>query len=183
MRVLMLGDSQLARLTRYPPVVAKETVNRAVGGAIAPEMVEQLGDLDPHDFDAVLIGVGTNDAGSRPVPLADFLDAIRRVLDRCDGRRVVFVTSPGADARAVGYDDAHMTAYADAAADLVRSVGGSVVDTKRVIRPLGRFGYFPDGIHLSKPAHALYLPVLRRAARRAARRATRQADRRGAPAT
>jgi hypothetical protein len=167
----MLGDSQLARLVRYPSLVSKDVVNRAVGGAIAPEMIAQLGDLDPRDFDVVFIGVGTNDAGSRPVPLPDFLSAIRAVLDRCDGRRVVFVTTPGATAGAVGYDDAHMRRYADEAAALVRSVGGSVVDTRRVIAPLGRFGYFPDGIHISKPAHALYLPALRRAARRTARSA------------
>jgi len=173
MRVLMLGDSQLARLSRYPRLVARETTNRAVGGATAPEMLDQLGDLDPAAYDVVLVGVGTNDAGSRPVPLPDFVGAIQAVIDRLGGTPLVFVTSPGADARAIDYDDAHMTAYASAGAAVVLAAGGEVVDTPSVIAPMRLAGRTPDGIHISQLGHLLYVPALRRAARRAVRRAAR----------
>lgn len=169
MRVLLVGDSQLARLARYPLQVGSETVNRAVGGAVAPEVAGQVADLDLAGFDVVLLGVGTNDAGTRPVPLPEFTAAVSALVDRAGATPVVFVTSPGADARAAGYDDDHMRAYAAAAGAVVRAAGGRVVDTPRLLAPLGRFGRAADGIHLSKGAHLLYIPALRRAARRAAR--------------
>ncbi|RJS46946.1 SGNH/GDSL hydrolase family protein [Nocardioides cavernaquae] len=169
MRVLMLGDSQLARLARYPRLIARETTNRAVGGATAPEVLDQLGELDPAGYDVVLLGVGTNDAGSRPVPLPHFLAAIESVIGRLAGTPLVFVTSPGADARAVGYDDAHMARYAVEASAVVRAAGGTVVETPAVIARLGRAGRTPDGIHISQLGHLLYVPALRRAARRAQR--------------
>jgi lysophospholipase L1-like esterase len=169
MRVLMLGDSQLARLARYPRLIARETTNRAVGGATAPEVLDQLGDLDPAAYDVVLVGVGTNDAGTRPVPLPDFVAAIENVIARLARTPFVFVTSPGADARAAGYDDALMASYAHAASAVVRAAGGSVVDTPAVIARLRGAGRTPDGIHISQLGHLLYVPALRRAARRAHR--------------
>lgn len=172
MRVLMLGDSHFDRLHLIPWAVSRDTVNLAVGGSVAPEMLDQLGDLDPRTFDVVMLSIGSNDAATRPIPLDDFLGAIARLLERCDGCRVVLATSPGVDSRSP-YDPATVQEYADAAAALVRSAGGTVVETPRVIRPLGQRALIADGVHLSKAAHLLFVPALRRAARRAARRANR----------
>jgi lysophospholipase L1-like esterase len=166
MRVLMLGDSHLQRLAPIQRLIAPQVVNRAVGGAIAPEMLTQLGDLDPSSFDAVVFCVGTNDAGTRPVPLADFTAAVQALLDRVADTPTVFVSSPGADARAVDYDDASMASYAAAAAALVHATGGRLVDTPAVLAPLGRAGRVPDGLHVSKAGHALFVPAIRRAVRR-----------------
>ncbi|MDO7867272.1 SGNH/GDSL hydrolase family protein [Nocardioides jiangxiensis] len=168
MRVLLCGDSQLARLARYPLPVARHVVNRAVGGATALEVAQQVADLDPREFDVVMLGVGTNDAGTRPVPLSDFTAAVRSLVDWARPTPVVFVSSPGADPRAdAAYDDANMAAYAAAARDVVTAAGGRFVDTPRLLGPLGRVGRMPDGIHVGKLAHAVYIPALRRAARRA----------------
>lgn len=169
MRVLLLGDSQLARLVRYPLPVARDVVNRAVGGANVHDLPAQYADLDLGGFDAVLLGIGTNDAGTRPVPLDTFVAAVREVVARAGRTPVVFVASPGADARATTYDDAHMASYAAAARAVVEAAGGRYVDTPRVLAPLGRLGRMPDGIHVGKAAHLVYIPVLRRAARKAAR--------------
>jgi lysophospholipase L1-like esterase len=169
MRVLMLGDSHLARLGPYGWTTARETVNRAVGGAVSTQLFDQLGDLDPGAFDTILFSVGTNDAGSLPVPLPDFLANVRTLLDRLAGTPVVFVASPGTDPRAVEYDDAHIARYADEAAALVRSAGGAVLDTRRLMAPLGRRGRMADGLHISKAGHAVLIPALRRAVRRSAR--------------
>jgi len=170
MRVLLLGDSQLARLSRYPLPVAREAVHRAVGGANVRDLPGQYADLALDSFDVVLLGIGTNDAGTRPVPLDEFVAAVGEVVERAGTTPVVFVASPGADARATDYDDAHMAAYAAAARAVVEASGGAFVDTPRLLAPLGRLGRLPDGIHVGKAAHAIYIPALRRAARRAARR-------------
>lgn len=175
MRVLLLGDSQLARLARYPLPVAREVVNRAVGGANAHDLPGQYADLDLAAFDAVLLGIGTNDAGTRPVPMEEFVAAVGEVVARAGSTPVVLVASPGADARASGYDDAHMASYAAAARSVVEAAGGSFFDTPRLLAPLGSLGRLPDGIHVGKAAHLVYIPALRRAARRAARRARKAA--------
>ena len=180
MRVLLLGDSQLARLARYPLPVAREVVNRAVGGANAHDLPQQYADLDLAAFDAVLLGIGTNDAGTRPVPLDEFVAAVSDVVTRAGSTPVVFVASPGADARATDYDDPHMAFYAAAARSVVVAAGGGFVDTPRVLAPLGPLGRMPDGIHVGKAAHLVYIPELRRAARRAVRR-SRRAARRATP--
>ncbi|GAB4005933.1 SGNH/GDSL hydrolase family protein [Nocardioides ultimimeridianus] len=172
MRVLMLGDSHFDRLHLIPWAVSRDTVNLAVGGAIAPEMLDQLGDLDPRDFDVVMMSIGSNDGASRPIPLEEFLGAIRQVLERCEGRSVVLATSPGVDERAP-YPEVRVEEYAAAAAALVRSRGGLVVDTPKVIAPLGMRARIADGVHLSKAAHLLFVPALRRAARTAAKRSRR----------
>lgn len=173
MRLLILGDSQLAWFAQRPWTFPRGTVNKAIGGAIAPEAVAQLDSVGASAWDVVMLGVGTNDAGTRPVPLEEFLDCIRTVIDRVAPAPVVFVTSPGADHRAPLYDDAHMKRYAAEAAAVVRGAGGVVVDTPRVLAPLGLRGRRPDGIHISRAGHALYLPALRVAVRRAAWRGAR----------
>lgn len=169
MPVLLVGDSHLARFAPYPRLIARDCTVRAVGGAAAADLVGQLGELDPAAFDVVAVSVGTNDCGVRPASLEDFLAAIRAFLDRVAPTPVLLVNNPGADERAVDYDDAQMRKYAAEAAALVRSTGGTVVDIPRVIAPLGRLGRTADGLHVSKLGHVLLVPALRRGLRRARR--------------
>lgn len=169
MSVLLLGDSHLARFRPYRRLVARDCTVRAVGGASAAELLDQLGDLDPGRFDVVVVSVGTNDCGVKPAALPDFLDAIRRLVERVAPTPVLMVGNPGADERAVDYDDDQMRKYAAEAAALVRSMGGTVLDIPSVIAPLGRAGRTADGLHVSKLAHVLLIPALRRGVRRARR--------------
>lgn len=169
MAVLLLGDSHLARLARYRRLLDADCTVRAVSGSTACDLLDQLDGLDPARFRVIAVSVGTNDCGSKPSSLTDFVQAIEALVDRVAPTQVLMVNNPGADARAVDYDDAKMRRYAEAAADVVRSAGGSVVDIPSAIRPMGRIARTPDGIHVSKIGHLLLIPTLRRALRRAGR--------------
>jgi hypothetical protein len=169
MPVLLVGDSHLARFAPYPRLIAPDCTVRAVGGASAADLEGQLGDLDPAAFDVIAVSVGTNDCGVRPASLEDFLASIRAFLERVAPTPVLLVNNPGADERAVDYDDSRMKQYAAEAAALVRSAGGAVVDIPRVIAPLGRLGRTPEGLHVSKLGHLLLVPALRRGLRQARR--------------
>lgn len=166
MPVLLLGDSHLARFAPYLRLIAKDCTLRAVSGSAASDLLDQLGDLDPAAYDVVVVSVGTNDCGVKPAPLADFLASIQLLLDRVKPTPVVLLNNPGADERAVGYDDAQMKTYAAEAAALVRAYGGTVVETADVIAPLGLRGRTLDGLHASKRGLVLLSPALRRAIRR-----------------
>lgn len=172
MTVLLLGDSHLARLAPFRRLIARDCTVRAVGGAVAAELLDQLGDLDPAAYQVIAVSVGTNDCGLRPATLSDFLASIRALLERTGPTPVLLVNNPGADDRAVGYDEDQLKTYAAEAAALVRDAGGAVLDISTVIAPLGRRGRTPDGIHVSKAGHLLLLPALRLAVRRTARRRT-----------
>lgn len=167
MPVLLLGDSHLSRLAPYRRLLARDCTVRAVGGAAAADLRGQLGELDPSTFRTIAVSVGTNDCGVKPAELPDFLGSIDSLLDQVATTRVLMVNNPGADERAVGYDDVRMKEYAAAAGALVRSRGGSVLDIPRVIGPLGRVGRTADGIHVSKLGHVVLLPALRAALQRA----------------
>lgn len=170
MPVLLLGDSHLARFRPYRRLIARDCTVRAVGGAAAYELLDQLDDLDPAAFDAIAVSVGTNDCGVKPAALPDFLDSIRALLERVAPTPVLMVNNPGADDRAPDFDDAQMKEYAAAAGDLVRSMGGAVLDIPSVIAPLGRVGRTADGVHVSKLGHVVLIPALRLGLRRARRR-------------
>jgi len=167
MAVLLLGDSHLARFGRFPRLIARECMVRAVGGAAAADLLDQLGELDPAEFEVIAVSVGTNDCGVRPATLPEFLDAIRAFAVRVAPTPVLIVNNPGADRRAVDYDNARMMHYAAEAGALVRSLGGSVLDIPSVIAPLGLRGRAPDGIHVSKLGHIVLVPKLRAALRQA----------------
>lgn len=169
MRVLLLGDSHLARLAPYTRLIARDCTVRAVGGAAASELLDQLGDLDPASYDVVAVSVGTNDCGVKPATQGEFVDALRALLERVAPTPVLMVNNPGADERAVDYDDVQMKEYAGAAAALVRASGGAVLDIPSVIAPLGRKGRTVEGLHVSKAGHLLLIPALRVALRRARR--------------
>lgn len=167
MAVLLLGDSHLARFRRFPRLIARECTVRAVAGAAAADLLDQLGELDVAGFGAVAVSVGTNDCGVRPATLPEFLDAIRALVERVAPTPVLMVNNPGADERAVDYDDARMKQYGSEAGALVRSLGGSVFDIPSVIAPLGLRGRTSDGIHVSKLGHLILIPKLRVALRQA----------------
>lgn len=167
MRVLLLGDSHLARFHEYPFVVARDCTVRAVAGSSATDLMDQLGDLDPTGFEVIAVSVGTNDCGIKPRTLPEFLDAIEALLERVAPTPVLIVNNPGADERASDYDDVQMKKYAAEAAAVVRAHSGSVLDIPSVIAPLGMAGRTADGVHVSKFGHIALIPALRRALRKA----------------
>lgn len=166
MRVLILGDSHLARAVRSHGLVATGTTSRAVGGSVATDLPGQLEGVTVSAYDTVVVSVGTNDAGWRQVPLPEFTEAMEAFLRLVEGTRVLLVTSPGSDPlRAPAYSPALMASYADAAARLVKGAGGSVMDTPALLAPLGADAFLEDGFHLTPAAYALLLPAIAEAVR------------------
>lgn len=169
MRVLLLGDSHLARFAPYPWLIARSCTVRAVSGSCAADLAAQWSDLDPDDFDVIAVSVGTNDVVVKPTTRGEFLSAIQAVVDRAGATPVLMVDNPGANERAPDADLAKLQEYAEAAAALVRSAGGASLNTCAVIAPWGIRGRSPDGIHVSNAAHLVFIPALRLALRRARR--------------
>lgn len=167
MKVLLVGDSHLARFVRYPWLVARDCTVRAVNGSCARDLEGQWSDLDPAAFDAIAVSVGTNDCLGNPTTLDEFRDGLQGLLQRAGAAPVVMVENPGADDRAPDADVAKLRRYADEGASLVRSAGGVSLNTCAVIAPLGRHGRSPDGIHVGRWAHLVFIPALRLALWRA----------------
>jgi len=169
MRVLLLGDSHLARSRRDLARIAPDITNRATGGAFARDLVVQAADLDLASHNAVVVSVGTNDAA--PWKQADdFVSVITGFLASHPGVRWVFMRSPGVDeSRLSGSGDRTnrgLAEYADAAASLFAESGGSVIDTPRLLASLGPAAFTDDGVHLTGAAYDVLLPAITAACHR-----------------
>lgn len=161
MSVLILGDSHLARALPRHAEIAAVTTSRAVGGSTVLDLDDQLAGVDLTAYDVVVVSLGTNDAGWRDVPLAQFVSVLDAALARLAGRRLVFVTSPGCDpVRAGGFSPDRLATYAASAAGLVTGHGGTVVDSPAVLARLGAEAFLEDGFHLTQPAYDLLLPAV-----------------------
>lgn len=163
MKVLLIGDSHLARMAPYTRLIASQCEVRAVGGSTALDLTAQLDGVDPAAFDVIGISVGTNDCGPVGIDVPVSLDLLRSVVDQVAPTPVLMINNPGANdvARQWGYDVDAMRAYAEQASTLVRARGGRSLDLQRVIAPLGPKRLTPDGFHISRAAHALVFPALR----------------------
>src|SRR5215217_5772612 len=142
MRVVLLGDSHLARIRRDLAMLGPDVCNAAEGGASAPDLLAQGTRAAVDEADLVVVSVGTNDAAPwKQVPLTVFARALLDCLQAVPARRWVYVAPPGVDeSRLTGPGDrtnAILDEYRDAAVFACNEVGARVVRTERVIRPLG----------------------------------------------
>jgi lysophospholipase L1-like esterase len=153
MRVVLLGDSHLARVRRDLPVLGDDVVNLAVGGSIAADLLPQLARAETTTDDVVVVSIGSNDAGWRGVPVAHFEDALATFLDTVPTARLVYLAP--ADEAARG--------HAAAATARFGAAGAEVVDAHALLVALGHRALEPDGLHLTGAAYAVVLPALRRA--------------------
>lgn len=170
MRVLLLGDSHLARLG--PADLARlgsQVTNAAVGGANAGDLAGQLaGVADPASCDVVVVSVGTNDAAPwKQLPIAE---SERALADLVATLRLplVYVASPGVDEarleRSTDRTDAVLADYSRAAAAVAAAAGGAVVDTPALLASLGGRAFVDDGLHLTTAAYAVLVPAIAAAA-------------------
>jgi lysophospholipase L1-like esterase len=162
MRVLITGDSHLARARPRHAEIAAEVTSRAIGGSVATDLAAQVANLDPTAYDVVLVSVGTNDAGWRDVPLETFTTALGDFLAWASTTPVLLMTSPGCvEGRAAEHwSSAKLTAFGAEAAALVTAAGGRVLDTPAVLASLGDDAFVEDGFHLTPAAYDLLLPAL-----------------------
>lgn len=161
-RVLVTGDSHLARPVRAAWRITPQATSVAVGGSVATDLPGQVAGLDPATYDVVLVSIGTNDAGWREVPLEVFADGVDWLLSWAAPTPVLLMTSPGCldDQAGAHWSNARLRRYADTAGRLVAAAGGQVLDTPAVLAPLGADAFVDDGFHLSPAAYDLLLPAL-----------------------
>jgi lysophospholipase L1-like esterase len=95
MRVLITGDSHLARPVRAGWAITPDSTSVAVGGSVATDLPGQVAGLDPAAYDVVVVSIGTNDAGWREVPLAAFTDGVSWLVGWSGTTPVVLMTHPG----------------------------------------------------------------------------------------
>lgn len=173
MRIVLLGDSHLARVRRDLDRLApagSTIVNHAVGGSFSSDLVPQATAAELSASDRVAVSVGTNDAAPwKQVGLdrarADidaFLAEFASVVDR-----LVLVAPPGVDeSRLLGANNrtiADVARYASAFTCAFEAAGATVIDAASVLAPLGSEAFVDDGVHLSGDGYDVLLPALRAA--------------------
>ena len=165
MRIVLLGDSHLARVRRDLPVLGPDVLNAAEGGASAQDLLGQATRADVDEDDVVVVSVGTNDAAPwKQVPVKVFAHALLDCMRSVPARRWVYVAPPGVDESRLSASgdrtNAVLDDYRDAAVRACSGAGARVVRTERVVGPLGADAFVSDGLHLSGRAYAVLLPVV-----------------------
>ena len=167
MRIVLLGDSHLARIKRELPRLGESVLNAAVGGATVLDLEAQANGAVLTAEDVVVVSVGTNDGAPwKKVPEHDFH---RTLTDFVMSRRVrawVVMAPPGVDESRVGAGDrtnAVLSAYCAAAAAVAESVSGRLIASRAVLQPLGSRAFNRDGVHLSGSGYRLLLSALTKA--------------------
>lgn len=178
MRVVLLGDSHLARVRRDLGLIGTDVHNGAVGGATVRALAAQAADARVGRGDVVVVSVGSNDAAPwKQVPLEAFRADLERLLTSVPAAHWVLVTPPGVDeTRLAGgggpaggdrtnevvdtYRAAAVGAFVGASVGADAVVGASLVRAEEVLRPLGADAFVDDGLHLTGRAYALLLPAV-----------------------
>jgi lysophospholipase L1-like esterase len=165
MRIVLLGDSHLARVRRDLSVLGPDVRNAAEGGATSLDLVAQATNAAVGEDDAVVVSVGTNDAAPwKHVPVTTFAQAVAHCMRSVPARRWVCVAPPGVDeSRLTSSGDrtnAVLDQYRDAAVSACQVGGARVVRTERLIGALGAAAFVSDGLHLSGRAYSVVLPAI-----------------------
>jgi lysophospholipase L1-like esterase len=179
-RVVLLGDSHLARVRRDLPRLGPSVVNAAVGGACARDLLPQAVRAGVTSSDVLVVSVGSNDAAPwKAVPLSEFASLVDAFLAAVPRAGLVLLTSPGVDeSRLVSNRDldvevlvrprsatrdrtnAVLSSYAEAARSRFAAAGAVVVDGRTLLTDLGPAAYDSDGLHLTGAAYNVLLPAL-----------------------
>jgi lysophospholipase L1-like esterase len=169
-RIVLLGDSHLARVLRDLAAIGPDVTNAAEGGASSLDLLAQARRAGVREQDVVVVSVGTNDAAPRTnVPLDEFAAALARCLGSVPTGSGVYVAPPGVDESGLtGTGDrtnAVLDRYRDAALAVCEQTGARVVRADHVIAPLGPGAFAGDGLHLGGRAYDLLLPAIANAVR------------------
>ncbi|WP_107774349.1 SGNH/GDSL hydrolase family protein [Nocardioides sediminis] len=164
MRIVLLGDSHLARIQRQLPRIGENVLNAAQGGATVRHLEAQAEGVRLTASDLVVVSVGTNDAAPwNAVPVADFQRTLSRFVGSRQAGAWVIMTPPGVDESRLGAGDrtnAVVAHYRDAATAVADSRTARLLDTRSLLTPLGADAFAKDGLHLSGLAYRLLLPAL-----------------------
>ncbi|KRE99227.1 hypothetical protein ASG88_16025 [Nocardioides sp. Soil777] len=164
MRIVLLGDSHLARVQRRLPGVGENVLNAAQGGATVLHLEVQADGADLMGSDVVVVCVGTNDAAPwNDVSVAGFRRGLGRFVRSRPAGAWVIMSPPGVDEARLGPRDrtnAVVNEYRDAAATVAASHSARLLDTRSMLAQLGTAAFAKDGLHLSGAAYRLLLPAL-----------------------
>lgn len=165
MRVVLLGDSHLARVRRDTGRIGPDVFNAAVGGASSRDLLPQALAAGVTANDVLVVSVGSNDAAPwKAVPLDEVVALVDEFLAAVPRAGLVLLTSPGVDEqRLTGANDrtnAVIAAYTALLAERFAAAGALVVDGPSLLAPLGTDAYADDGLHLTGAAYDMLLPAL-----------------------
>jgi lysophospholipase L1-like esterase len=163
-RIVLLGDSHLARIQRRLPGIGENVLNAAEGGATVLHLEGQADGADLTGSDVVVVSVGTNDAAPwSNVSVADFRRVLSRFVRSEPAGAWVILLPPGVDEARLGPRDrtnAVVDEYREAAAAVAASHSARLLDTRPMLAQLGTAAFAKDGLHLSGAAYRLLLPAL-----------------------
>ena len=171
-RVVLVGDHHLADLGPAPEDfrlrAVDDVLNVASDGTSAGGLLAQVRGAGVTADDVLVVSVGSHDAEpGRPRAVDDFTADLRRLLDEVTPTRTVLLVPPGvdddrqaADGERTNWD---VAAYAERAAALFGAAGAQVVEAWVLLAPLEGRAFTGDGLHLSRAAYDVLLPVLREA--------------------
>lgn len=170
MRIVLLGDSHLARVRRDLAAIGPDVTNAAEGGASSLDLFAQARRAGVREQDVVVVSVGTNDGAPwKRVPLDEFAAALADCLGSVPSGSGVYVAPPGVDeSRLPGTGDrtnAVIDRYRDAALAVCEQTDARVVRADHVIAPLGPGAFAGDGLHLGGRADDLLRPSIAEAVR------------------
>ncbi|MFC6285741.1 GDSL-type esterase/lipase family protein [Nocardioides sp. GCM10027113] len=164
MRIVLLGDSHLARLRRDLPLIGNDVANAAVGGATVLDLEMQAIGVILSSADTAVVSVGTNEAAPwNAISVPEFQEALTHFMVSAPVRSWVILLPPGVDEERLGPGDrtqAVVTQYRAAAVSVAESCAARVLDPRPLIAPLGPRAFVHDGLHLSGEAYRLLLPAL-----------------------
>ena len=169
MRIVLIGDSHLARLNNdLGSLVATPVIDAAQGGASIGDALRQASSIHVDANDIVVLSIGTNDAAPwKQTSLDAFSDGLDQLKDSFDLRRWIYMTPPGVDeSRLSGSSNRTnvvMEIYRDEAITVLRSAGASILPSHEVIAEQGTLAFSSDGVHLTEAAYSLLLPEIAKA--------------------
>ncbi|GAA0974569.1 hypothetical protein ENKNEFLB_02361 [Nocardioides aquaticus] len=165
MRIVLLGDSHLARITDDLDRIGDDVVNAAVGGSVAADVLAQADAVGVGPRDVAVVSVGTNDAAPwKQVDPDDFRAQLERLVEQVQPYRWVHVAPPGVDElrmeREVDRTNELVARYQRIGGVVLGDAGAELVDTPRVLSRLGSEAFVDDGVHLSAAGYALLVPAI-----------------------
>lgn len=168
MTVLLLGDSNLARLYHDLPDLAhvafgSDVECRAAGGAWSGSLQDQIDGRNPPDYNAIVLSIGSSDNhpsfASSP---AIFEQNLSRELAR--GGHWIALVPPGLK-RALNpsrTDEVNklIQVYAGVLTELIAAFGGVSIDVHAITSRLGPIAFDTDGMHLTRAAYEELAPKI-----------------------
>ena len=171
MRIVLLGDSHLARIRRDLAALEENVLNAAEGGTSSLALLAQAATVKVCADDFLVVSVGTNDAAPwKRVALPDFKRALSSCFRLVSTGSCAYIAPPGVvESRLTGSADrsnALLDEYRHAGIATCAENGVQVVRADLLLAPLGATAFTDDGVHLNGSGYKVLLPAIAAAIQR-----------------